>query len=75
MSGADLANLVNEAALLAARGDKKRVTMLEVTPPGQQASITSPTASSPLSPNAVASAKPTISSRKGRERILNLNLP
>ena len=27
--GADLANLVNEAALLAARGDKKRVTMAE----------------------------------------------
>ncbi|MED5448152.1 MAG: AAA family ATPase, partial [Planctomycetota bacterium] len=27
--GADLANLVNEAALLAARGDKKRVTMEE----------------------------------------------
>ncbi len=27
--GADLANLVNEAALLAARGDKKRVTMSE----------------------------------------------
>ena len=40
----------------------KRVTMLEVPPPGQQASITSRTASSPLSPNAVASAKPTIGS-------------